>query len=570
MVWLTRRGKRLSVLFVLFILVYVGGTAKADFFFGEASRVSGVNSPLGDHEPQISRDGLELYFASSRAHGGDACQDDIWVSRRSSAREAWGAPTKLSALVNTAGPENSPCISPDGLELYFSDGWGVSSSGCTPARNVYGGCDLWVSVRASRGDPWSEPANLGDTINTASNEDAPCISRDGLTLYFMSDQPGGHGNSDIYMSTRPTSTDSWGPPSNLGSTINTGSYEGTPYMASDGLSLFFSRGQANYSTGGFDSDIYVARRATTTSPWDTPVPFSSLNAVGKVQYNPSFSLADSAVYFARGDSIFAQASFDIWKVEVIPVVDFSGDGLVDGDDICAMIDCWGTDDSLCDIGPASWGDGMVDVEDLRILVEYIDREIEDPTLTAHWAFDETAGDAAADNAGDHPGAVTGACLWCPDAGQVDGALELDGTTFVVTDHILSPSDGAFSVLVWVQGGAAGQVVVSQDSGSDWLAIDPDSGSLMTAIAPPKSRKPVGPLVSDAIVIDGLWHRIALVWDGTSRSLFVDGTLVATDEQGSLVSCTGGLNIGCGTDTTPASFFTGLIDDVRIYNRAVKP
>ena len=38
----------------------------------------------------------------------------------------------------------------------------------------------------------------------------------------------------------------------------------------------------------------------------------------------------------------------------------------------------------------------------------------------------------------------------------------------------------------------------------------------------------------------------------------------------LVPCTGGLNIGCGSDMAPGTFFTGLIDDVRIYNRAVRP
>ena len=93
---------------------------------------------------------------------------------------------------------------------------------------------------------------------------------------------------------------------------------------------------------------------------------------------------------------------------------------------------------------------------------------------------------------------------------------------------------------------------------------------MTAIAPPEARQPAGPLVSDAAITDGLWHRIALVWDGASRNLYVDDTLVAADEQNSLVSCIGGLNIGCDKDMTAGTFFTGLIDDVRIYNRAVRP
>jgi hypothetical protein len=189
---------------------------------------------------------------------------------------------------------------------------------------------------------------------------------------------------------------------------------------------------------------------------------------------------------------------------------------------------------------------------------------------AHWALDETDGMIAHDSVGNNDGTVIGVSAWQPDGGKVEGTLEFDGATFVVAGSVLNPSDGPFSVLVWVQGGEPGQVIVSQDSGSDWLAINSDSGGLMSAVAPTHSRFPTGPLVSDTGITDGLWHRIALVWDGASRNLYVDATLVATDGQEGLVSCTGGLNIGCGSDMAPGTFFTGLIDDVRIYNRAVRP
>jgi hypothetical protein len=66
---------------------------------------------------------------------------------------------------------------------------------------------------------------------------------------------------------------------------------------------------------------------------------------------------------------------------------------------------------------------------------------------------------------------------------------------------------------------------------------------MTAVALPKSRIPVAPLASDTIITDDLWHRIGLVWGGASLNLYVDGTLVAADEEGSLVHCSGGLIIG---------------------------
>ena len=80
----------------------------------------------------------------------------------------------------------------------------------------------------------------------------------------------------------------------------------------------------------------------------------------------------------------------------------------------------------------------------------------------------------------------------------------------------------------------------------------------------------GVLCSQAPITDGDWHRIGLTWDGSTRSLYVDDILVAEDTQSGLANCYGGLNIGCGADMAAGSLFSGLIDDVRIYSRAVKP
>jgi len=63
------------------------------------------------------------------------------------------------------------------------------------------------------------------------------------------------------------------------------------------------------------------------------------------------------------------------KEAVIPIVDFNGDGIVDAADMCMMVDYWGTDTPLCDIGPMPWGDGIVDVQDLIVLAEHLFEEI---------------------------------------------------------------------------------------------------------------------------------------------------------------------------------------------------
>ena len=70
--------------------------------------------------------------------------------------------------------------------------------------------------------------------------------------------------------------------------------------------------------------------------------------------------------------------------------------------------------------------------------------------------------------------------------------------------------------------------------------------------------------------DGYWHRVGLVWDGLYRTLYVDDILVAEDTQDSLKDSDSGLYIGCGKNMEAGTFWSGLIDDVRIYNRAVIP
>jgi len=65
---------------------------------------------------------------------------------------------------------------------------------------------------------------------------------------------------------------------------------------------------------------------------------------------------------------------DIYQARVIPIVDLNGDGIVDALDMCIIVDNWGTDDPLCDIGPTPFGDGIVDVQDLIVLAEHLFEE----------------------------------------------------------------------------------------------------------------------------------------------------------------------------------------------------
>jgi hypothetical protein len=238
-----------------------------------------------------------------------------------------------------------------------------------------------------------------------------------------------------------------------------------------------------------------------------------------------------------------------------------------------MVDHWGTGDPLCDIGPMPWGDGIVDVQDLTVLAEHL---FTYPGAVAYWTMDETEGNIAHDSAGAHGGTCHGEPLWQHNTGRIDGALALDGTDdHVSTNSVLNPADGPFSVLAWIKGGAPGQVVISQANGAgtgrSWLCTDLSEGKLMTDLRTARRGGGVS-LVSQFVITDGNWHRISFVWDGSYRYLYFDGAEVAKDTKSfsMLESSDGGLYLGAGINLDAATSFSGLIDDVRIYERAVTP
>ena len=146
--------------------------------------------------------------------------------------------------------------------------------------------------------------------------------------------------------------------------------------------------------------------------------------------------------------------------------------------------------------------------------------------------------------------------------------------YISAGVVLNPSDGAFSVFLWVKGGRPGQAILSQSNksgaGEVWLGTDAVSGALLTRLT--DGSRITQPLVSGAVVTDGAWHGIRLVWDGSGRHLFVDGAEVAADTRklSALKSSYADFYFGAGKDLEPGSFWSGLLDDIRFYNRALIP
>ena len=122
---------------------------------------------------------------------------------------------------------------------------------------------------SARYSDWSAPVNLGPNINSAFNEAHCAITHQGLSLYFSSNRPGGFGAADIYVSRRPSLDAPWGPPQNLGSSINSPNGEWPQNISPDDHWMFFTSDRP----GGFGGlDIWVSHRADVNDDfgWEAP------------------------------------------------------------------------------------------------------------------------------------------------------------------------------------------------------------------------------------------------------------------------------------------------------------
>ena len=518
----------------------------ADYEFGTAENLGPLINSA-DNEWYVR---LHLDELSLIVYRNTATETQRWLFTRTAKGEPWDTGVRTDTLPKEE--QGGGLILPgwstiDGLELVT---WG-------PLEGNYGGYDLYTFTRESIDIAWMECelVNLGPVVNTSNGEALATISADGLELYFSDwglHRPGGYGEEDLWVTRRATRLSPWETPENLGSIVNSPSNDSRAHISIDGLRLFFdSRRPGGY--GG--SDLYVARRRTLSDPWGPPVNLGpQVNSSGN-EWSPCISPDGRELYFSRDE--------DIWRAPINPVVDMDGSGQVNAADMSILVNHWHTGDPLCDIGPMPWGDGRIDEEDLKVLSEYLEPGF---GRIAHWKLDESEGDIAYDSIGSDHANVHGEAAWQPDAGIIDGALTFDGVDdYIAPMTILNPQDKPFRILAWIKGGAPGQVIASQTPaeftpGWTYLAVDPADGSLITDLILPNM-----PLDSEVVITDDEWHEVGLEWDGQRRHLLVNGDQAVVDEVPlPALDCTGYLNIGTGKDMEPGSFWAGLMDEVRVY------
>ena len=195
-----------------------------------------ISGQYRDADPFITRDGKRFYFISDRpkdaaSAGASDRSLDIWYMEK--AGNGWGPPQNVGEPVNSPGNEWYPTIAQDGT-LYF----GSDRAGGKGRTDIY-------RSRLVNGK-YTEPENLGDSINTQYDEFEPYISPDQKYLIFMAQRPDGHGGSDLYISYQRDG--SWTKAANLGDKINSSGSEYSPLVSPDGKYFFWSSTRTTAST----------------------------------------------------------------------------------------------------------------------------------------------------------------------------------------------------------------------------------------------------------------------------------------------------------------------------------
>jgi len=548
---------------ILAVVIVTLGTmsdVRADLTFGAPVKFNSTMVTSSDDITCFSSDGLEMYVESVQA-GGQG-KYDLWVLKRASVDEGWGPRENLGPAINSPHNDGLACISADGLTLYFTSDRPYGDN----ARH-----DIFVTTRTTKNDPWGQAVRMGPEINGPGGVNfGAWISADNLELYVVSYRTGGYGDADIYVSKRATADAPWADAVNLGSVVNTTGGEWLCSLSPDGLLLFFSdhyEATAGRPGGQGRADLWMARRASISDAWQTPVNLGHRANSPLAEAQPRISPDGRTLCFSSTRS----GSWELWQARILPVVDFNGDGIVDTKDLLRLIESWGKDDPAVDMGPMPWGDGKVDAKDVEVLMGYWQQNQETlpGNLLAYWKLDEVQGTTAADQAGGNNATLMGHPIWQPAGGRVGGVLQLDGIDdYIRTPFIVDPAQGPFSVWAWIKGGAPGQAIVSQVDGVSWLMLDSATGALKTDLQ--RGGRATKALCSDMVITDSDWHHVGFTWDKPNRTLYVDDAEVARDTQVSLAGSTGYMTIGTGSERTAGTFWSGLIDEVRIYNQAVKP
>lgn len=282
-----------------------------------------INSVLPELRPTVSADGKLLFFICENHPENTKYRDipnsqDIWYSEKDS-NGRWQDAIHLGYPLNTMHYNAVYWISPDNNRILIRGSF---------SKGAYNGKGVSLCYRTKNGN-WSEPNEL--IIRKYHEYDrglqsGATMANDGKTLLlYMTPEKGGR-NNDIFVCNL-LDDGTWSEPKSLGKKINLPeSDEMTPYLASDGVTLYFS---SNRTGGVGDNDIWMAKRLDKTwQKWSDPVNLGEpINTTG---WDAFFTMDAGGEYAYLTSNEHALGESDIVRVKLLerekpnPVVLVSG------------------------------------------------------------------------------------------------------------------------------------------------------------------------------------------------------------------------------------------------------
>jgi len=269
-----------------------------------------VNSEYSEYNPLLSPDGKTLYF-SRKNHpgnaGGVADKEDIWYSELDQSGK-WTLAKNMGSQFNNEYPNfaNTLSATPDGKSVIMILGNKYVKDG---KKSVAG-----VSISSNVGGKWTKPVSLNITNDYNYHEKANYfLTNNRKTLILSVQRDDTRGDRDLYV-TFMQDDSVWTEPLNLGATINTAAEESAPFLAIDDKTLYFSsKGFSGF--GG--SDIYVSKRLDDTwTNWRAPENMGK--AINSPQEDLFFNIPANSefAYYSRG---VTEDNTDIFSVK-LPVI----------------------------------------------------------------------------------------------------------------------------------------------------------------------------------------------------------------------------------------------------------
>ncbi len=199
--------------------------------------IASINTKVHDAAIAISPDGQQLFVY--RDNGDD--HGDIYGSFLHDT--AWTVPVKLKGQINSYSWEGSCSLTSDGKTLYFA----------SDRSGGYGGRDIYRAT-LSADSTWGNVINLGDSINTVLDDDAPFIHPDGITLFYSSKAKNSMGYYDIFQAVMNPIDSTFRNAINVGYPINTPDDDRYYVLSANGRTGYYASGKKG---GSGLNDIYL-------------------------------------------------------------------------------------------------------------------------------------------------------------------------------------------------------------------------------------------------------------------------------------------------------------------------